>query len=69
MCERLSPDLRLECNNGQGCCIYKSSDQLRSCDKKDHVERSIYHQSNHQKHWNKQNLGSKLGIDKVYIDM
>lgn len=33
--------------------VYEMPDEKRSCDKKDHAERSLANQPNHEKHWNK----------------
>lgn len=52
-CENLSQEEKQKCNGGQGCCIYKRPDEVKGSEKKNHAERSLANQSNHQKFWNK----------------
>jgi hypothetical protein len=41
MCEGMKEREKLECNQGQGCCIYQIPDTRGYADKGGHKERSI----------------------------
>lgn len=45
---------QLECNGGEGCCIYKQPDTVPSFDKGGHMLRSLANSPVHRKHWAKE---------------
>ena len=52
MCEWLTPEQKLECNNFTHCCIYKAQEEKPYFDKEDHFLRSLANQPNHAKRKN-----------------
>jgi len=64
MCEKLNPAQKQECNNGEGCCVFRRPDGVPSFDKGGHKESSIANSPVHRKHWQKVNNQNRIEVQK-----